>query len=70
MFISEGCMYYGVVFNQGEQWNDGCDLICACEDEMTGFYRCRDRLVSPILVSFNPFPYNFLNEKIQNASTT
>ncbi|XP_052233684.1 uncharacterized protein LOC127846468 isoform X4 [Dreissena polymorpha] len=38
-----GCMYNGVLFKKGEQWNDGCDLQCVCEDEMTGVYRCRDR---------------------------
>ncbi|XP_060567789.1 mucin-2-like isoform X2 [Ruditapes philippinarum] len=38
-----GCMYNGVRFSVGEHWNDGCDLQCVCEDEMTGFYRCNDR---------------------------
>ena len=36
-------MYNGVRFNMGDHWNDGCDLQCVCEDEMTGFYRCNDR---------------------------
>ncbi|XP_052816208.1 uncharacterized protein LOC128242861 isoform X2 [Mya arenaria] len=38
-----GCMYNGVLFKQGETWNDGCDLQCVCEDQMTNVYRCRDR---------------------------
>ena len=47
VFISTAvCTYNGVAFRQGATWNDGCDLVCVCEDGMTGFYRCNDRLVS------------------------
>ncbi|KAK3581064.1 hypothetical protein CHS0354_033850 [Potamilus streckersoni] len=37
------CVYNGVTFKQGASWNDGCDLVCSCEDASTGFYRCNDR---------------------------
>ncbi|KAJ8302981.1 LOW QUALITY PROTEIN: hypothetical protein KUTeg_019377 [Tegillarca granosa] len=41
--LSAACVYNGVPFKQGETWEDGCDLKCICENEMTGFYRCSDR---------------------------
>lgn len=46
------CMYNGVPFNEGQTWNDGCDLKCSCENGTTGYYRCSDRLVN---VKFRPF---------------
>ncbi|KAL3859113.1 hypothetical protein ACJMK2_009345 [Sinanodonta woodiana] len=36
----DGCMYKGVLYNQGMRWNDGCDYSCMCEDESTGRFRC------------------------------
>lgn len=37
------CVYNGVAYRQGQQWYDGCDLVCRCEDAMKGFYRCQQR---------------------------
>ncbi|XP_060570089.1 uncharacterized protein LOC132728460 isoform X2 [Ruditapes philippinarum] len=37
------CSYNGVLFKQGDRWDDGCDLKCVCENEMTGYYRCNQR---------------------------
>jgi hypothetical protein len=28
---------------EGQQWYDGCDLMCRCEDAKSGFYRCQQR---------------------------
>ncbi|KAK3591357.1 hypothetical protein CHS0354_040318 [Potamilus streckersoni] len=36
----DGCLYKGVLYNQGMRWNDGCDYSCICEDESTGRFRC------------------------------
>ncbi|OPL07255.1 hypothetical protein AM593_00069, partial [Mytilus galloprovincialis] len=40
------CVYNGVAYRQGQQWYDGCDLVCRCEDAMKGFYRCQQRCKS------------------------
>ncbi|XP_046570033.1 uncharacterized protein LOC124278355 [Haliotis rubra] len=37
------CVYNGANFKQGATWNDGCDLVCTCEDAKTGVYRCDER---------------------------
>ncbi|XP_033755713.1 kielin/chordin-like protein [Pecten maximus] len=37
------CYYKGQMHGQGEQWNDGCDYKCTCQDATTGTYRCTDR---------------------------
>ncbi|XP_067652673.1 mucin-2-like [Haliotis asinina] len=37
------CIYNGVPFQQGDSWNDGCDLKCSCEDAKSGYYRCNHR---------------------------
>ena len=37
------CVYKGSSFTQGQQWYDGCDLVCVCEAGSTGFYRCSNR---------------------------
>jgi hypothetical protein len=33
----------GRTYVQGQQWYDGCDQSCVCEDGVTGYYRCTDR---------------------------
>ncbi|XP_076111945.1 uncharacterized protein LOC143080130 isoform X2 [Mytilus galloprovincialis] len=37
------CVYNGVAYRQGQQWYDGCDLTCRCENAMKGYYRCQQR---------------------------
>ncbi|XP_041376891.1 uncharacterized protein LOC121389362 [Gigantopelta aegis] len=37
------CYYKNVRYVQGQQWYDGCDKVCVCEDGKTNFYRCSDR---------------------------
>ena len=53
VFVASGCRYNGVLFKEGEQWNDGCDLQCICEDEMSGVYRCNDRYVHNLVYLFH-----------------
>ena len=40
-----GCVYKGRVYQENEQWDDGCDYQCACLDDMTGQYSCNERSV-------------------------
>lgn len=47
---SELCSYNGVLFKQGDRWDDGCDLQCICEDDMTGYYRCSQRYASILFI--------------------
>lgn len=49
--ISDICTMNGRTYTQGQQWYDGCDRICRCEDGSTGFYRCQDRSVVPTITS-------------------
>ncbi|GFR96142.1 collagen alpha-5(VI) chain, partial [Elysia marginata] len=35
-----GCVYKGVLYQQGQRWADGCDSSCMCENGNTGKYRC------------------------------
>jgi hypothetical protein len=34
---------------EGQQWYDGCDLMCRCEDAKSGFYRCQQRPVLDVI---------------------
>ncbi|KAK7505814.1 hypothetical protein BaRGS_00003085, partial [Batillaria attramentaria] len=43
--LREVCRYMGKTYTQGQQWDDGCQKVCVCEDAKTGFYRCSDRCV-------------------------
>ncbi|GFO24025.1 LOW QUALITY PROTEIN: collagen alpha-5(vi) chain [Plakobranchus ocellatus] len=36
----DGCVYKGVLYQQGQRWADGCDSTCMCENGNTGKYRC------------------------------
>merc|ERR1711874_24945 len=38
-----GCYYKGKLYQQGEDWQDGCLYNCTCQDGTNGFYRCVDR---------------------------
>ncbi|GFO23768.1 collagen alpha-4(vi) chain [Plakobranchus ocellatus] len=40
------CVYKGVMRGLGEQWFDGCELSCTCEDILTGRYKCTERCPS------------------------
>ena len=33
----------GVQYTEGQQWNDGCDKLCVCDDASTGHYTCSER---------------------------
>merc|ERR1711874_153103 len=37
------CLYKGVVYNQGDTWEDGCDYDCECTDASAGKYICTER---------------------------
>ncbi|XP_070202959.1 uncharacterized protein [Littorina saxatilis] len=37
------CVYGNNYYKQGQQWYDGCDKICRCEDTSRNFYRCDER---------------------------
>ncbi|CAC5385625.1 unnamed protein product [Mytilus coruscus] len=37
------CEYKGQRYNQGQNWDDGCDYKCVCEDASIGKWRCRER---------------------------
>lgn len=39
----EYCVMSGKQYTQGQQWNEGCDKICVCDDASTGHYICNDR---------------------------
>lgn len=39
--IGGGCLYKGQLYQQGEQWNDGCEYNCTCSDASRGYYVCR-----------------------------
>ena len=45
------CIYKGRIYNQGQTWQDGCDLDCECTDAADGVYRCTDRWVH--VLTFN-----------------
>ncbi|CAC5419109.1 COL6A [Mytilus coruscus] len=38
-----GCVYKGKIYQQGTQWDDGCDYKCTCVDATQGRYQCNDR---------------------------
>ncbi|KAK7491400.1 hypothetical protein BaRGS_00017378, partial [Batillaria attramentaria] len=37
------CVYNNQYYVQGQQWYDGCDKVCVCDDASTNYYRCWDR---------------------------
>nr|KAG5702882.1 hypothetical protein BaRGS_019101 [Batillaria attramentaria] len=39
------CMYKGMEYMQSEQWEDGCDYRCVCENARVGQYRCYNNLL-------------------------
>ena len=43
--VKNGCFYKGALYSQGENWQDGCDFNCTCEDGTTGQYFCIDQSV-------------------------
>jgi hypothetical protein len=43
----------GKAYTQGQQFYDGCDRICICENGMTGYYSCVDRSVK--YMELDPF---------------
>ena len=32
-------------YRQDQQWYDGCNAVCRCENAATGYYRCQERCV-------------------------
>ena len=43
-FVSpDVCVYKGKSYSQGQQWYDGCDYKCVCENGAQGLYTCNDR---------------------------
>ena len=45
MFSSEYCVYKGVRYLQDQQWEDGCNYKCRCDDSSRGIYTCNQRYV-------------------------
>ncbi|XP_071172357.1 uncharacterized protein [Mytilus edulis] len=35
-----GCWFKGSLYHQGDNWEDGCDYNCTCDDEQSGHYSC------------------------------
>lgn len=50
LIFADVCVYKGNYYTQGQQWYDGCDYVCNCEDAMEGLYTCNERLVQFFLV--------------------
>ncbi|XP_035826806.1 uncharacterized protein LOC101848762 [Aplysia californica] len=48
----DGCVYNGVLYQQGQRWSDGCKSTCVCENGKTGQYRCSPRC--PTFQSLDP----------------
>jgi len=60
VLVLELCSYNGVLFRQGERWDDGCDLQCVCENETSGYYRCNQRFVNTLIQFCFGFFYQFI----------
>ena len=41
--VSDVCVYKGVAYKQGQQWDDGCEKTCVCENAAFGYYRCDNK---------------------------
>ncbi|XP_062592500.1 kielin/chordin-like protein [Saccostrea cucullata] len=54
-----GCRYNGLVYEEGDEWHDGCSLTINCKDAATGYYtsqpRCLDLLL-PKICHLDPAP--------------
>lgn len=48
-----GCFYKNTIHKKGDRWQDGCDYICECMDDMTGRYRCTERYIKTHKQSFH-----------------
>ena len=40
---TDACVYKNVAYRQGENWEDGCDYVCVCDNEATGDYTCTSK---------------------------
>lgn len=42
-----GCLFQktGVLYQQGQTFDDGCDYKCTCTDAARGFYTCQEKYV-------------------------
>nr|XP_034305488.1 extensin-like [Crassostrea gigas] len=56
MMLIGTCEYKGQQYLQGQQWYDGCDFSCICEDCVTGVYRCNQRSQCPTTGNYNTAP--------------
>eukprot|EP00105_Crassostrea_gigas_P008349 XP_011422885.1 PREDICTED: cysteine-rich motor neuron 1 protein-like [Crassostrea gigas] len=54
-----GCRFNGLVYSEGDEWNDGCKSTIKCKDASIGYYtsqpRCLDLLL-PKLCHLDPAP--------------
>ncbi|XP_070207007.1 uncharacterized protein [Littorina saxatilis] len=41
--ITDKCIYDLKMYNQGENWDVGCNYTCMCLDSRTGFYQCKEK---------------------------
>ncbi|GFR69726.1 collagen alpha-6(VI) chain [Elysia marginata] len=44
--VQEYCVYNGVQYATGQQWVDGCDKKCQCDNQDTGVYSCTERCIT------------------------
>lgn len=41
--FTDVCVYRTDQYTQGQQWYDGCNFKCTCENAAEGIYRCNER---------------------------
>ena len=50
VLFADFCVYKSVPLREGDIFDDGCDLVCRCEDSMTNSVVCDDRWVNLSLI--------------------
>lgn len=44
MLLLDVCVFKNTnYYRQDQQWYDGCNAVCRCENAATGYYRCQER---------------------------
>ena len=43
--LTDRCIYKGIPYKAGDQWDDGCDFTCECLNGKLGQYKCEKRSV-------------------------
>ena len=55
-FSPDVCVYKTAQYSQGQQWTDGCQYKCRCDDASRGLYVCNERY---------SYFYNHVNSTVQ-----